>query len=260
MATERTTNCFFAILIQDILGCALPLSRMKNPLCRQLWGDHYILLLANWFPSLPCKSWSRLQYRLGVLLVIGIVFYTLPLPYIPSGKAVVNLAPDYWNHTSLLLPPAFGIHHPPAPLAAENSTLLGEIQHAAFTLIGYPRPTCPIHDWHRERYQSLLDSRKTLFLAINLHNNANVAPNIMQELPVLLRFLGPHNVHISIYESGSFDETPRFLVLREFHGIHTFSCHLASIDIQLCCGSRTSTGCVRNFIRHHIPRSTGDFR
>lgn len=182
-----------------------------------LCGYRYTLLPTHKAPPISWSSWIRAPLAgAGILFVFGIVFYARPL-YTPSGRAIVDLLPeppDSGPSLSLPLPPSFWLHRLPRKSVHENSTLLNETLHTAFTLTEHPRPTCPIHDWHRERYKTLLDSRKTLFLAMNLHDNANVSPNILQELPVLLRLLGPQNVHISVYESGSSDETPHFLLLR----------------------------------------------
>ncbi|KAF8582556.1 glycosyltransferase family 69 protein [Ramaria rubella] len=73
--------------------------------------------------------------------------------------------------------------------------------------------TCELHPRHLARYAPLshTQSASKIYLALNLINAAGVLPNFILQLPVLLRFLGPDRVHISIYENGSKDETPHLL-------------------------------------------------
>ncbi|OMJ19857.1 Alpha-1,3-mannosyltransferase CMT1 [Smittium culicis] len=56
--------------------------------------------------------------------------------------------------------------------------------------------------------------KKKYFIAMNLFNNEEIIANYIQELVLLIKFLGAENVFLSIYENGSVDKTPE--ILREF--------------------------------------------
>ena len=78
------------------------------------------------------------------------------------------------------------------------------------------RPTCEWTGWHTNRYAPLLPlpppaATKNIYLALNLMNNEDVLPTFFQELPLLLKHLGPEHVYVSIYENGSEDRTPELL-------------------------------------------------
>ena len=119
---------------------------------------------------------------------------TLDGPRSVYATTNLSLPLDSGPHPSVPLPPTFNLHRPPrTPPVLEDTRLMNKTLEEAFGLTRHSRPQCPIHEWHRERYAVLEAARdkRNIFLAVNLINNANVFPNIMQELPVLLRFLGP---------------------------------------------------------------------
>ncbi|OMJ12538.1 Alpha-1,3-mannosyltransferase CMT1 [Smittium culicis] len=56
--------------------------------------------------------------------------------------------------------------------------------------------------------------KKKYFFSMNLYNNEEALPFIIQEIMQLFKFLGPENIFLSIYENGSMDNTK--LILAEF--------------------------------------------
>jgi alpha-1,3-mannosyltransferase len=90
------------------------------------------------------------------------------------------------------------------------------LQKEAYAIAPKLRPTCPWTKWHTSRYSSLSNSPKTIFLALNLHQNEGVLPTFFQELPIVLHQLGPQNVFVSVYENGSEDKTQVLLGLRQY--------------------------------------------
>lgn len=67
-----------------------------------------------------------------------------------------------------------------------------------------------------ERYAHLFPSTEPspylsepqgFFIAINLFNSKGVIPHLFQTLLSVSALLGPSNVHIAIFENGSWDET-----------------------------------------------------
>ena len=89
------------------------------------------------------------------------------------------------------------------------------LQEAAYTLYNARRPECEWTPWHEERYAPLSanQSDTSIFLAMNFYENAEIVPTFMQEMPHLLRHLGPQNVYVSVLENGSNDKTPELLHL-----------------------------------------------
>jgi len=57
------------------------------------------------------------------------------------------------------------------------------------------------------------DKQQKYFIAINLHDNQEVMPDMMQQLKVIIKHLQPKNVFVSIFESGSSDQTKLYLGL-----------------------------------------------
>ncbi|KZV65968.1 glycosyltransferase family 69 protein, partial [Peniophora sp. CONT] len=93
---------------------------------------------------------------------------------------------------------------------------VASIQRDVYKYARNRRPTCSMRPWQRERYAHVDHANRTVFIAANLYNNEDVLPTFFQELPLLLRYLGPANVYISVYENGSTDKTPHLLqLLRE---------------------------------------------
>ncbi|OMJ24319.1 Alpha-1,3-mannosyltransferase CMT1 [Smittium culicis] len=57
-----------------------------------------------------------------------------------------------------------------------------------------------------------LKNKKKIFFALNIFNNEDIIPYIIQEITLLIRFLGPENVFLSIYENGSHDKSKELLL------------------------------------------------
>lgn len=166
-------------------------------------------------PQLSMRN--RAKILLGAIVIGFLLLWSLgPIEHATiwtRGLQHSYLPPDATPYPTSPLPPNFEIHRSPrwSPM---NETALKEVQDLAYNLTSHKRPTCALHPWHYERYTDLRASSSSFFLAINLHDNAGVSPTFVQELPIVLQFLGPQRVHVSIYENGSTDETPQFLVLR----------------------------------------------
>eukprot|EP00835_Amoeboradix_gromovi_P003231 NODE_205_length_14851_cov_0.317584.p4 type:complete len:420 gc:universal NODE_205_length_14851_cov_0.317584:8953-7694(-) len=60
-----------------------------------------------------------------------------------------------------------------------------------------------------DRYIKLRDRK--YYIAVNLHNNENVLPHLMTSINEFVRFVGPKNVFLSVFESGSLDNTTSIL-------------------------------------------------
>eukprot|EP00835_Amoeboradix_gromovi_P000970 NODE_37_length_31305_cov_0.348939.p6 type:complete len:436 gc:universal NODE_37_length_31305_cov_0.348939:5247-6554(+) len=60
-----------------------------------------------------------------------------------------------------------------------------------------------------ERYDSLRN--RTYYLAINLHNNEEVLAHLLTSVNKFIEYVGPERVFLSIFESGSTDETKSLL-------------------------------------------------
>ncbi|OLY81460.1 Alpha-1,3-mannosyltransferase CMT1 [Smittium mucronatum] len=54
-------------------------------------------------------------------------------------------------------------------------------------------------------------SKRKYFFSMNLFNNEEVIPHLIQELLLVIKFLGAKNVFLSIYENGSNDQTKEML-------------------------------------------------
>lgn len=57
------------------------------------------------------------------------------------------------------------------------------------------------------------ESAKRYFIAMNLKDNEEMMRNLIHKIIQLCEFLGTANVHVSIYENGSSDNTPKLLRL-----------------------------------------------
>ncbi|GAA5960468.1 hypothetical protein JCM3765_003644 [Sporobolomyces pararoseus] len=79
-----------------------------------------------------------------------------------------------------------------------------------FDSISLPRSTLPTQREEEQvrisKYSSLPSQGPYLF-ALNLYNSQSVLPTLSNALLFLSNFLGPQNVHISIFENGSTDNT-----------------------------------------------------
>jgi alpha-1,3-mannosyltransferase len=89
---------------------------------------------------------------------------------------------------------------------------IGPLQQRVFAT-GALRPVCPTYAWQEARYAGLRNTTN-VFLAVNFFNNEAVLPTFFQELPVLIRHLGPARVFVSVFENGSSDRTPEMLAMR----------------------------------------------
>ncbi|KAJ2866326.1 hypothetical protein GGH94_001603 [Coemansia aciculifera] len=76
----------------------------------------------------------------------------------------------------------------------------------------------------KHRYASITPgSMEPIFIAINLHNNEHILPNMATQLLALADTLGHDRIFISIYENGSRDKTKEIL--------HRFNETLNALDI-----------------------------
>lgn len=114
-------------------------------------------------------------------------------------------------------PGAFEIHRPPAEAGSFNASALLHAQTDGLRTFSPPGVGCQLDAWHNARYSSLASSSESLgiLLALNLIDAQSILPNLLVQLPELLRFLGPHNVHVSVYENGSGDLTQKLLLARK---------------------------------------------
>ncbi|OMJ07772.1 Alpha-1,3-mannosyltransferase CMT1 [Smittium culicis] len=74
------------------------------------------------------------------------------------------------------------------------------------------------------RGKYILDRKKKYFFAMNLFNNEEIIPYMIQEISLLIKFLGPENVFLSIYENGSQDKTKDML--------HEYESFLKKTDVR----------------------------
>ncbi|KZS96930.1 hypothetical protein SISNIDRAFT_450700 [Sistotremastrum niveocremeum HHB9708] len=138
-----------------------------------------------------------------------------------SYRRVAHNSPELNKQIEQLtaLPRTFNLSSGAAPdTTGGNATLIDAdtlFQIADALILKPSRPTCELTSAHRSRYSSLSSSQTndTLFLAINLHNAAPILPAFLYSLSEFLTFVGPHRVHVSIYENGSTDATPILLRL-----------------------------------------------
>ena len=92
----------------------------------------------------------------------------------------------------------------------ENYVLQTAIQH--FPQSGSFNEYCRLPSLVNDRYKHLKDRK--FFLAINLHNSEEILPQMIANLLLFTQYLAPGNLFISIFESGSNDNTKD--MLREF--------------------------------------------
>jgi len=175
------------------------------------------LPLAGGVDETMLRTWTKrsalqtfLYLAVFVLIIISVSF---------ARFAVRKL--DFSPIPSIRPPESFELRRPPqsgAGTSSYNSSAILRAQEAAFRLTSRPNLACELKPWHKARYATLRASgseSRTILLALNLVNAASILPSLLMEMPVLLKFLGPHNVHISVYENGSEDFTPELLVSRE---------------------------------------------
>lgn len=66
---------------------------------------------------------------------------------------------------------------------------------------------CTIGAFDSAKYRSLLASKERFYLAMNLYNNEEILPNMIQEIIQLACILGPSRLHIAVFANGSTDRT-----------------------------------------------------
>lgn len=72
-----------------------------------------------------------------------------------------------------------------------------------------PRKTiaCRFGAFENAKYRRLLASDERFYIAVNLYNNEEILPNMIDEIISLAQVLGPSRLHVSIYANGSTDRT-----------------------------------------------------
>jgi alpha-1,3-mannosyltransferase len=118
----------------------------------------------------------------------------------------------YYNAFPSSLAAYASYHLSPSPIL---DAALAPIQQQAFSMSTI-RPVCSTYSWQADRYADMLNTTN-VFLAINFYNNEKVLPTFFQELPILLRHLGPERVFVSVYENGSKDRTHEMLAMSTWH-------------------------------------------
>ncbi|KZP11779.1 glycosyltransferase family 69 protein [Athelia psychrophila] len=91
------------------------------------------------------------------------------------------------------------------------------------------RPTCALTPAHLSRYAALTQDQAptAIFLALNLLDAQWPLASLLHALPVLLPYLGPQHLFVSVLENGSSDKTPGMLaVLANFLSAHGIAYHI----------------------------------
>ena len=172
---------------------------------------------------------------------IYIAVFALIISGVSLARFAVHRLHYFTPIPSIRPPKSFEIRRPPLRGPATphyNATVINDAQETAFRFSSRPNIHCGLKLWHETRYTALRplgSESKTILLALNLVNAASILPSLLVEMPVLLRFLGPHNVHVSVYENGSEDFTPELLVSRK----------------SLCPCSASARGCRRQSAGDH---------
>lgn len=115
-----------------------------------------------------------------------------------------------------LQPDPIPVEHLVAPFPSPTSSVQSELDQRLASL-GLPPSTLPtpslsslshfdLDSTFASRYSSLPSSGPFL-IALNLYNSQYVLPTLSKTLLSVSEFLGPQNVHISIFENGSRDNT-----------------------------------------------------
>lgn len=84
------------------------------------------------------------------------------------------------------------------------------------TPLDHKPPNCTFTPFHRTRYASLLTGEHAsspILVAFDLLSADNVLPSMIAALYTLLRELGPRRCFVVVYENGSKDATPAFLLI-----------------------------------------------
>lgn len=182
--------------------------------------------------------------RLTLVLVALVLFGTIPFhfyfkmpstvyPFLGLSLLPLPLAFFYlWTHRSFLLMPhrktAQSIHISKARTprqiaiitAKQLAVLLAVIPLVLWSLVTYyslfdvlyrhlpfAGPVDGVDQYPTSRNWPGSSNGGTIFIAINLYNSASILPSMTASLLLLSSLLGRSNVHISIFESNSSDDT-----------------------------------------------------
>ncbi|KAF8321945.1 cryptococcal mannosyltransferase 1-domain-containing protein [Cantharellus anzutake] len=215
----------------SMAGCmCLPLPLLANSVMdsHSTWKAFPYTLLPG--PTLPASvkpmvaNNKRRYLRVGCLLLIACILFLSAFGWQARHRMIVDPLPETTPYelenydTGPLpsidaVPEVLKLLRAPRRHPFQNLTRVAEIQRKAWALTPFSRATCQFQEWHEMRYASLRNSGKNVFLAMNLHNNAQTFPTIISQMPEVLKFLTPSSIHVSIYENGSEDATQQFLVL-----------------------------------------------
>lgn len=98
------------------------------------------------------------------------------------------------------------------------------------------------------RYGKLLsDYSRHYFIASNIHQNSPILPNFIHQLLHLIDTLGRRQVYVSIYESGSSDETRMYLELLRILLDKRSIAHYIVFESEITTGQREDGGNDRKF-------------
>ena len=194
---------------------------------------------SSFFSNRPQSTLRRLfkNRAFGCAFITAIILFVLGLFTLHSSTPTSHL--DEIQSLPLdALPPAFQITRNPtgdSPRTVQADAFHQAIQDT-YARTGDPKIGCSLDPWHSLRYAALKDSSKphpsasklkangtTIFMAMNLYNNAPLFASLVEQLPETILFLGVQNVYLSIYENNSDDETGIMLVLREFFLLETWA-------------------------------------
>ena len=145
-----------------------------------------------------------------------------------------RLLAHWQNPQSTLFSPSNHYAHtengfPPAPfdgsssdgLAGSNSKRNGFLQRPPFRGAGRApssanssppsKSSLPMHPLNETLIDADRIHHQRFFVAINLHNNEAIIPDFLVQLLPVLQFIGRRNLFVSIFESGSRDQTKTYL-------------------------------------------------
>lgn len=110
----------------------------------------------------------------------------------------------------IILTASLGSHRIPV-LFMEKTSKSTNWKDAALKLMGEefrPHHTCPPISYDK-MYTSI--RLRKYFFAINLHDNQEILPQMMGNIIELISYIAPQNLFLSIFESGSNDQTKEIL-------------------------------------------------
>ncbi|KAM0789486.1 hypothetical protein ACM66B_000306 [Microbotryomycetes sp. NB124-2] len=138
-------------------------------------------------------------------------------PLEPRGHTVEHLAQPFTTTTS-----AAGNEHGPLSIDAVQSLLDDRWRQM------HLEPSdldCSTSQHDQLKYDTDLGHKdEPVLFAINLFNSQHVVPSISRALLDATRVLGPHNVHVSVFENGSTDNTTTALA--------HFAAALTAVDVR----------------------------